>query len=110
MCYSQRPGLLYGTDLERLADCDVSVESHQQNQPDGGRLRSGSENPGVRLHVREDASQGMSKSIPVADLVDGLERLDEDAGDEVDCIDDGQSLQQPVGGVWTIAVSTKHDH
>jgi len=31
--------------------------------------------------------------------VDGLDRLNEETGDQVDDIDDGQRLQQPVGGV-----------
>jgi len=33
------------------------------------------------------------------EVVDGLDRLNEETGDQVDDIDDGQRLQQPVGGV-----------
>jgi len=61
-----------------LADGDISVDSDEQDEPDGRRLRGRSERPRVRLHVREHPPQRRASPVTVPDVVDGLERLDED--------------------------------
>ena len=93
-----------------MADGDISVDSDEQDEPDGRRLRGRSERPRVGLHVREHPPQRRACPVTVPDVVDGLERLDQHAGEQVDGIDDGQGLQQPVGGVGAVAVAPEDEH
>ena len=43
-------------------------------------------------------------------VVQRLDELDKDGGDQVHGVDDGESLQQPVGSVVAVAVLVQHGY
>ena len=116
---------------QRHADRDVAIDGHQHDHPDCQHdhphsdghqhdhpdrhgLRDRRQRPDVRLEVRERHV----KSAPGAatppfslriEVVDRFHRLDQQAGDQVDDVDDGQRLQQPVRGAVLVTVAAQND-
>jgi len=83
--------------VERPADGHVAVDGDEQHVPDGHRLSDRRDRPHVLLGVREVLAQRGRE--PVGQVVRRVERLDEQARDQVERVDAREGSQQPVGGV-----------
>lgn len=88
--------------LEGLADGCKAIAGDENQHPDGGRLCYGSSRPNVDLHVGKGGLEG---GQPVGQVTDCLHGLDEDAGDQVERVQDGERLQQPIRGVLLVVVT-----
>ena len=87
----------YGYLPSAATDGHVAIDGDQQHGPDGHSLSDRRDRPHVPLGVRKVRPQGARK--PVSEIVGRVEGLDEETGDQVECVDPGECAQQPVGGV-----------
>lgn len=112
---------------QRHANGDEPIDGDQQHDPDRDGLGNGRQRPNVRFDVRERAVQrvadggsprrrrtvgGAADAVGAAgrrQTVDGFDRLNEDAGDEIQYVDDCQRLEKPVGCAVLIAIASQNN-
>ena len=70
------------------ARSELAVSGDQDHRPHGDSVRDGRQRPDVRLQTRVDTTDVLRQ--PVCVMMHGPQRLDEDAGDEVERVDDGK--------------------
>ena len=92
---------------------NVAIYGHQHDHPDRHRLRDRRQRPNVRLEERvrrAERAPGAAASPlrPRVKLVDRFDGLDEYAGDQVDDVDDGERLEQPVCGAVLVTVAAQN--
>lgn len=81
--------------VERFADGDVAVGGDDEYQPDRTRLGDGGEGP--REGLDEGPATGHFRGHPVRQFLDGVQRLIEEAGDEVGRVGEGKHLKEEAG-------------
>ena len=97
------PGQAAQLGLEGLADGDVPVDRDQNHRPNGNCLGHSCDRPEIHFNVR------VEMGLELARVVNGLDRLNDEAGDQVSRVDQGECLEEPVGGVQSVLVVTKDD-